>query len=44
MPQKTREVENLINENNWSWSCDAVKYFYFGDIDHGCKRNYTTFK
>lgn len=38
---KTREVEKLINENNWSWKCDAVKYFYSRDIDHGCKGNYT---
>ena len=31
------EVEKLIEENNWNWKCDAVKYYYAHDsIDYQC--------
>lgn len=35
------EVYALIKKHNWTFSCDAVKYYYSSDIDHGCKGNYT---
>lgn len=34
-------VTTLVNKNGWRWDCDAVKYIYSGDIDGGCKGNYT---
>lgn len=35
-------VYKLINQNNWSIWCDAVKYYYAAEcIDPNCKGNYT---
>lgn len=38
---KTVEVSKLIEKNKWKWNCDAVKYYYSGNIDFGCRENYT---
>ena len=35
------EVYTLIVKHNWSFNCDAVKYYYSQVIDDWCKDNYT---
>ena len=38
---RDKEVYTLIAEHNWSFDCDAVKYYYSHKIDTACKGNYT---
>lgn len=38
---RSSAVYMLIAKHDWSFDCDAVKYYYSHNLDSGCKGNYT---